>query len=102
MHYHLGIAITVAKGHEPELYEALCVIAGPFLKIYNCKNAKDPINKLTIKIYLIPYASLTFVYSHFTPTSHQVVILFLSNTEHLGVVPVLSSLGVQFARLMKQ
>ena len=24
------LAITKAKGHEPKLYEALCVFAGPF------------------------------------------------------------------------
>ena len=27
-----GTAITIAIGHEPGLYEALYVIAGPFLK----------------------------------------------------------------------
>ena len=32
-----GTAITIAKGHEPRLYEALYVIAGPFLKFTTVK-----------------------------------------------------------------
>ena len=32
-----GMAITIAKGHEPRLYEALYVIAGPFLKFTTVK-----------------------------------------------------------------
>ena len=32
-----GTAITIAKGHEPGLYEALYVIAGPFLKFTTVK-----------------------------------------------------------------
>ena len=32
-----GTAIIIAKGHEPRLYEALYVIAGPFLKFTTVK-----------------------------------------------------------------
>ena len=36
-----GKAITIAKGHEPMLYEALRVIAGPFFEFTSVK-MKEP------------------------------------------------------------
>ena len=49
---HSGIAITILKGHELMLYEALSVIVGPFLIFTIVKMLRTIINDQTLKSYL--------------------------------------------------
>ena len=49
-----GKAITIAKGHEPMLYEAIRVIAGPFFEFtpVKMKGPNKPFNQIPRNLHL--------------------------------------------------